>query len=124
MSDNIKNKIMVVDSSDDDLKLLSSALEETQYQYYSFNNQEEAIANIDEIQPDIIVCYMSMDYSDELNIPDFIEDSGKDTPIIMISDEEPLNLSMAMDLGAVVAVLKTPDYFELIETLDEMIQAQ
>jgi DNA-binding response OmpR family regulator len=108
-------KILVVDDESMIRNFLSTVLTLDGYQVFTSNDGIEAIENIDEYSPDLVITDLAMPFCDGINLTRMLRTTLKyrAMPVLMLSGADSGRLLTAIDVGA-NAILRKPIHPDLL----------
>ena len=98
--------VLIIDDDMPVRKVLVRALKQDGYESAEAVDGDTGIEMYDQLNPDVVVTDILMPGKYGLQVVRHIRDTGKGTPVIVISGYHPARLSMAEELGAVQTLQK------------------
>ncbi len=118
----MKKKIMSVEDDATTIKLLKFMLEKKGYTVVSFQNGRDAVDNVEEVMPDLILMDIMMPRMDGIEATKKIREKEKctDIPIIMLSAlGQEMEVMKGLQAGADGYVVKPFDSEALLKQIEE-----
>ncbi|MGM0442030.1 MAG: response regulator [Elusimicrobiota bacterium] len=120
----MSKKIMSVEDDATTIKLLKFMLEKKGYKVISFKNGKEAVENVEEVMPDLILMDIMMPEMDGIEATKRIKKKEKvsEIPIIMLSAlGQEMEVMKGLQAGADGYVVKPFDSEALLKQIEEKI---
>lgn len=121
----MRKKILVIDDSKINVRILSDILESENYDVYSLYDATKVMETVLLIQPDAILLDIIMPQMDGIEVCSVLQqrDETKNIPVIMVTAvTDSAILRKAFDIGAFDYIKKPFDYIEVIARLKSAIR--
>lgn len=121
----MNKKIMIVDDSRLNLRLLQDILEDEGFEVHPVNQSSDALQEVQNFRPDIILLDIVMPNIDGFEICKLLKEDARfaDIPIIMITAKvEASDVKKALELGAFDYIRKPVDEVEVIARIHSAIK--
>jgi DNA-binding response OmpR family regulator len=114
----MRTKILVVDDDPDLLLLLRVTLAAEDFQSLLARNGEDALREIENEQPDLVLLDIMMPVVDGWQVLRKITEQGLATPVVVVSAKaSEADVAQALELGAVDYVTKPFDPEEIVQSI-------
>jgi two-component system response regulator AtoC len=119
----LKTKILIVDDEVDALDLMEELFEKNDYETYTARNGVEALNNIRESEPDIMISDIFMPEMDGMTLLEMVRKKNPDISIIMITAHGTIETAVeAMKKGAKDYILKPLRLDEIVAKVETISQ--
>lgn len=119
----MKTKILIVDDEVDALDLMEELFEKNDYETYTARNGVEALNNIRECEPDIMISDIFMPEMDGMTLLEMVRKKYQDVSIIMITAHGTIETAVeAMKKGAKDYILKPLRLDEIVAKVETISQ--
>jgi len=119
----LKTKILIVDDEVDALDLMEELFEKNDYETYTARNGVEALNNIRECEPDIMISDIFMPEMDGMTLLEMVRKKYQDVSIIMITAHGTIETAVeAMKKGAKDYILKPLRLDEIVAKVETISQ--
>ena len=118
-------RILVIDDQEEYLIALKNLLGKAGYEVMTADNANDGLKTARNLEPDLILCDMSMPGSDGVDVLDIVQDDAKlsQIPFVFLTAMHGDSLrDQALRLGAKRYITKPIDHPLLLNTLAELIK--
>jgi len=122
--ENVKKTILVVEDDSETAELFSEMLKLSGHQVRVCLNGDQAIKNIDHIQPDVIVLDMMMPVSTGMDVLKHVRGTPEysEVPVVVVSSKAmPADVAHAVQAGANQYLMKPVSYLDLKGAVEEVL---
>lgn len=120
----MKKTILVVEDDSETAELFSEMLKLSGYQVRVCLNGEQAIKNMDHVQPDVIVLDMMMPVSTGMDVLQHVRSTPvfSEVPVVVVSSKGmPGDIENAVKAGATQYLMKPVSYLDLKGAVDQVL---